>query len=387
MSLRKNTNIMDKSIIHSKPLTKVNTSKRIVFADGLRGFAALWVVFFHMSEGKHIENFKTLLPEWVFAIVFDAGHLGVAVFFVLSGFVMALIVQQATVNRTYARQFLVRRMIRLTPPYFFAIFITLILAFVKAKALALAYIFPGFSAIFAHIFYVQELFSIPHFNIIFWTLCIEVQFYIAFILIFLTADTFNARFSIFNARIVLVGLASMIALLWPLGIISTSVWSGGFLGFWFSFLVGVLVCWGMLMEGSYRLFAILFCLVLFVIGWQTDTEMTKAVSLTGLIMSFAEKLGQMNKWLCWRWIQWLAMISYSLYLLHNPITGLAFRIVHLFFLPGLTADIVGMFATLVTCLIGSYITYYLIERPSIRWSHEWSLSMKVQTSTEKREGA
>ena len=93
-------------------------------------------------------------------------------------------------------------------------------------------------------------------------------------------------------------------------------------------------------------------------------------------MSLAGALGRMNTWLNWRWIQWLALIFYSLYLLHNPITGLTYRVVHLLVAPGVMADLVDFVATIAICLLGSYVGYLLIERPCIRWSHAISLSKR-----------
>ena len=111
---------------YSKPATN-----RVAFADGLRGFAAFWVVLYHLSEGKQLEHIKPLLPQSLYAAVFDAGHLGGGIFFVLSGFVMAMTVQQAKVNGVYAAHFLLRRMVRLTPPYYFAIAVTLVMVLLK----------------------------------------------------------------------------------------------------------------------------------------------------------------------------------------------------------------------------------------------------------------
>ncbi len=44
---------------------------RLAFADGIRGLAALWVVFFHASEGGHIDHLKAVLPHWLGRMLFD----------------------------------------------------------------------------------------------------------------------------------------------------------------------------------------------------------------------------------------------------------------------------------------------------------------------------
>lgn len=38
-------------------------ANRFAFADGLRGFAALCVVLFHLSEGHHVQQFKETIPK------------------------------------------------------------------------------------------------------------------------------------------------------------------------------------------------------------------------------------------------------------------------------------------------------------------------------------
>jgi len=65
-----------------------NSTLRFAFADSLRGIAALWVVLFHLSKGDHIDQLIASLPKFLKPILFNSGGLGVAIFFVLSGYVM-----------------------------------------------------------------------------------------------------------------------------------------------------------------------------------------------------------------------------------------------------------------------------------------------------------
>ena len=79
----------------------------------------------------------------------------------------------------------------------------------------------------------------------------------------------------------------------------------------------------------------------------------------------------MDKWLSWSWIQFLGMISYSLYLLHNPLTGATANILRKVFSPGLLTDIVVFISTLSISIVVAWVAYKLIELPSIRLSHRF----------------
>lgn len=86
------------------------------FIDALRGFAALAVVIFYAGAGNHIDR----LPS-AFLVVASYGEFGVAVFFVISGFVIAHSLRDQELTATGVGTFMLRRAIRLDPPYWIAI--------------------------------------------------------------------------------------------------------------------------------------------------------------------------------------------------------------------------------------------------------------------------
>lgn len=89
---------------------------RFVFVDALRGIAALWVVLFHLFATSHLEHLEAALPVPI-AQLLHAGYLGVTIFFVLSGFVIAHSVARHRVDAAFAGWFVVRRSVRLSVPY------------------------------------------------------------------------------------------------------------------------------------------------------------------------------------------------------------------------------------------------------------------------------
>jgi len=345
----------------------------------LRGFAALWVVLYHMSEGHHIPIISTVIPAWLVSILFDAGHLGVPIFFVLSGFVMAYTVKQTPFSGKNANKFLLRRFIRLSPPYYFAIAVALALNLVKAKALGVAALPISLNDVIAHMTYLQLLFSSTEINAVFWTLSIEVQFYFAFAFLIFISDSIYARIQSSDIRLIVFCIFALLAILWPSKILNISLWKGDFLTYWYSFISGVLVCWGYIEKGRSRLVAVFYTVILFIIGITYDNLFTITVAITSLALTIAGIRDTMGKWLSWRWIQSLALISYSLYLLHNPLTGATFNIISRWLPHGLNAELVGLASSLLICILASWITYETIEKTSINWSHAIKLKKQITT--------
>jgi peptidoglycan/LPS O-acetylase OafA/YrhL len=358
--------------IQHLPAKKPNNA-RFAFADGLRGLAAFWVVLFHLAEGHHIENIKIAIPSFTYNVIFGWGHLGVAIFFVLSGFVMALTAHTVKFNFANACKFIARRLTRLAPPYYFAIAFALLFLLLKAKMLHLAYNAPVLIDLFKHALFVQDIFKTPHINIVFWTLCVEVQFYIAFALLVWLADYLEQQFKISNARNIVIVLCCSIALLWPLEFVSTVFWTGGFIGFWYSFLAGVIICWGWLNKGFLLKAAICYCVVLLLVGTINQIDFTIVAAITASLLLLAGLLQKMHVWLNWASLQWLGLVSYSLYLLHNPITGASVRVAKKLFSDGLIADIFSSIIAISACLVVAHLSFLIIERPSINWSHQIKL--------------
>lgn len=342
---------------------------RLSFADGLRGFAAFWVVLFHLSEGQHIDHIKNALPSHIFNVVFGYGHLGVAIFFVLSGFVMALTAHKVKFNFTIATKFILRRLTRLAPPYYFAIAFALIFIFIKSKALHIDYQFTSISIITQHLFFVQDYFQTKQINTVFWTLCIEVQFYIVFSMLVWLADYLSTTYDMIHARSIIIIACCSLALLWPLKLISTTFWHGGFIGYWYSFLAGVIVCWGWSNKNILLKVATLYCCLLLIIGLITKDSFILVAGLTASTILLASALNKMHRWLNWPILQWLGLVSYSLYLLHNPITGASIKIAKMAFADGLVSDIFSMCVSIAACLVTACLSYLLVESPCIKWSH------------------
>lgn len=345
--------------------------RRLAFADGLRAVAALWVVLFHLSEGHHINALRAALPGAVDAVVFDAGHFGVPIFFVLSGFVMAYTTRRAVFDGDYAWRFFARRLVRLSPPYYFAIAVMLGADIVKAVVDPGAGFPYPLGTVLANFAYVQGLLNLPELNTVFWTLGIEVQFYAIFALAqYLSCRLGGDGAAASARRLAVPGALALFCVADLAGWLGTDR-HGSALPFLYAFVAGMFACWG----GTVRFWvapSALFIMVLLTLSLVLKSGFAAVVGVTAALLLVAGVKGAMGRWLAWGWLQRLAVVSYSLYLLHNPATGTVFRLVDRVGHSGVLFNLVGGALSVLVSVAVAALAYRWVERPAIAWSHRLS---------------
>lgn len=341
--------------------------RRLVLIDALRGIASLWVVLFHAHAAGHIAAVAARLPRAAVAALFEVGWVGVPIFFVLSGYVIALSVGKHRVDGRFVLRFVARRSVRLDPPYWASMAIAVAFALASLRFVpGKHYDPPTLGQVAAHVLYLQELLGIREINEVYWTLCQEIQFYLVFCLLLWAVHAQGARR---GALASVFGPALAIAAAFPLLLPPLPV-RGLFLPLWHGFLLGAVAYWVVAGKVGRRWFvafagAIGLALVRAgVEGRGADALQTAAFLATAALLLAAGLRGRMGRWLGWWPLQWLGKISYSLYLIHNPVTGAAFRASHQLLPAGAPGELVG-FAFALACVLGaSWLTWFVIERPS-----------------------
>jgi peptidoglycan/LPS O-acetylase OafA/YrhL len=318
---------------------------RFTLVDALRGLAAISVVLYHATG--QIVALAALMPAWLYVLL-SSGKLGVAIFFVISGFVIAHSLRGASLTVSSAGRFMLKRSLRLDPPYWFAIALTCSIAAVKGTA--------DFTTpqILAHFFYLQDLIGFQAISPIFWTLCLELQFYLVFALLLVTRSK------------AVLGVAFIFSL--PLSVYP--IHDGLFTSLWYGFLLGVAAYKAMPWFAAY---AGALCLIGI---YQRDAFMLICVA-TALLLFMASMLGTLTTWLNWRWLQFLGTISYSLYLVHNPVTGAVFRIGYVLMPKTPTSEAICWVASILASIFAAWLMWLAIERPSIRLSKQLFSTVKT----------
>lgn len=347
-------------------------SHRFTVIDAFRGLAALSVVLFHAGEGGHITELLTRLPDWV-GWAIKHGELGVAVFFVLSGFVIAHSLHDKPMTAEVFGRFTLRRSMRLDPPYWATILLCIGFAVVASRVVKGRPIETySLQQIAAHAFYLQDILGFPQINTVFWTLCLEIQFYLAYAALLVLGRNDPSEHILGRRTAILLIAVGAISLLWPLGI-GPDLPPGVFLPFWHGFLLGVGAYW----SWKQRKFAPWF------LGYATavsfgaiahNSNFSIACASTALVLYALAAAGRLHVSLNWRWLQFLGLISYSLYLTHGLITGATFRAGYMLTGRSIHTEAIWWPVSIMGCIIFATIMWWIVERPSIAWSRKVKLT-------------
>ncbi len=335
--------------------------------DGLRGISILWVMIFHAG-----------FP------FMRGGFIGVDIFFVLSGFLITLllILEFDGRGRISLRNFYIRRVLRLGPALVcllivYCIVSTLVLDSEKLKSnyvdalIALFYL-----SNWARAFAIHP----PDFLGHTWSLSIEEQFYLIWpvFLIFLLNKSIKrshiamitiliAMFSWFFRLYLLYNDTSPERLYNGLDVRADGLMLGCF--------IGILVGSGyfkdnfrMTLKKILTIIAPVSMICLFIFSivcyWKNPVMFAFGyimVEILAVVLILDAMFGQktmMRKFLSMRWLVWTGSISYGLYLWHYPV----FRLMRAL---GFNLNVIMTAGIGITFIIAT-ISYYGMERPILK---------------------
>lgn len=149
---------------------------RLAGLDGIRGLAALFVVLHHcwlLSFPGFPENTGPVWGSWLIY-----GHLAVVVFITLSGFSLAVAPARSGWQLGGVRRFFRRRAWRILPPYWAALLLSLIIAWMVVSQPDEGP--PTGKSVLVYGLLLQDVFGAPSPNGAFWSIAIEAQLYLLF---------------------------------------------------------------------------------------------------------------------------------------------------------------------------------------------------------------
>ena len=326
--------------------------------DGLRALAVIPVIFFHAG-------FSFL----------SGGFVGVDVFFVISGYLItSIIIKELNNNKFSIKRFYERRARRILPALIFVILISSIISFIFLTKSELGSYFKSVIAtlLFFSNFYFYK--TTPYFQsesdleplIHTWSLSIEEQFYIIFPITLLLFHKFFKRY------IFLMLIFGFVASLFICQFLALK--TGGTLNFYFTFsrvwelALGAICSYILIYKNlSYSTLiknllstigVILITFSIFFFSRQTvfPSFYTLVPTIgTSLIILFADRDTFINKILSIKFLVSIGLISYSLYLWHQPL--LAFGKI---FLDNLS--IINKLILIFLSILMSIFSYFFIEK-------------------------
>jgi peptidoglycan/LPS O-acetylase OafA/YrhL len=315
--------------------------------DILRGVAALAVCLYHFTNG---------LPDFIsddnaLKIIGRYGHLGVQLFFIISGFIIPFSLYKGNYKLNNICTFFSKRILRIEPPYFISIALALLLKYLST--FATLYKGPEFHLdvrnLLCHIGYMCDIFKEDWINPVYWTLAIEFQFYIliAFCYTHIVATKNNY---LFYVGILLLNIPAITSLTnkayifhympyFTLGIVYFRVILNNIKPINFYMLSSLLLLAILLTDGLPQMMISLITLLTIVFVKKSTTPFT-----------------------------FLGNISFSLYLIHTLIGS---RIINLSvnFTQNQGSRIAIIFLALFLSIICAYIFYLLVEKPFMKLSH------------------
>lgn len=364
------------------PLNAAAPATRFVFVDGLRGLAALGIALYHIWRYEPPANSSLpptyLTVEFVPPIVdwlLLRTWIGVQFLLVVSGFVIAYTLRNTWVTPREAVSFVVRRIVRLLPPYWVTIALVLLLHFACVSWWSWPSPFeesPSVSRVLAHLVFLQDVLGETPLSAGIWTVCIEMQFYVVCVLVWWLTQRLPSRSgspppraSTWRLAVVFGPLALMSLVLWNRQD-STEPWVTHFLC---SFFLGMVTWWTLDGTVPRTVFVTTIAVVTAHLAWRWKLE--NALALTAAMSIYiAGRTGHMHDWLNWRWVQFLGRISYSLYLIHYPVSHLVMWLGWRCCSDSPTAAQASLilFLCLTVSVAAGHLLYVLVEAPSGRCS-------------------
>jgi peptidoglycan/LPS O-acetylase OafA/YrhL len=348
---------------------------------GLRGIAALLVAVYHINP--------ELFADGAIGRVVKHGYLWVDLFFVLSGFILAL---------TYADrfsagwagdrwiEFLLRRLARIYPLYFVMLSVSLFY-------MTLSTTLPGAPAVIdwllpttashhpimlgtANLFLVQSWSIGYSFDGTGWSLSVEWAAYVAFPLLVGLALFRGRRMAVALAVAAVAGLVAILFLTSTDGVYHSGpldAWDGrtieplirGLSGFGIGILTFRLTRSEQLVAWMRRDSVTALVTALLAVGFAFGPDVMIYSLFPVLVFCLYANRGWMARMFGCRAIYWLGTISYSIYLVHPYFVLLKRRFAEWLgaAMPMAAADLVASLPTYVVVLVLAALAYHFIEQP------------------------
>ncbi|TYP74694.1 acyltransferase family protein [Paenibacillus methanolicus] len=354
---------------------------RLSWIDAIRGYAAIAVVIYHLweinSRFLHFEAGTTLqrVLEFFIRDGLDIGKIGVVMFFAVSGFVIPYSLLKT--KEFNLLKFVSSRFFRLYPLYWLSIILALVVMGTK---------FGGFQ-IAANATMFQSFIGVEDMLGVYWTLQIELIFYILCALYFLLGIIQKSKSILLNMYFWLIASLMLAAARYVteinLPVALTLALSVMFFG----------MAWrklkqneGTIQVRSVYIWMASFALFMFPISYlaYADEWLQYAMSyIVALVIFLAFSKASQKEF---KISSYFGKISYSVYLLHPVIALPMFNAI----MKTAWGQSLGLYGVIILCLvavvIASSITFRFIEQPCVDYGRKVTNKLIDQFTRRRKRG-
>ncbi len=339
--------------------------ERLPFLDLLRALASQAIVWHHLAFYGPLSDSARDVATSLIDNLSQHARLAVQVFFVVSGYLTAVGLRdrEPSTARGFGR-LIAARYRRIGLPYLGAMLLAIVANEVARHWMDHPSISarPGFGQLIAHVFLVHDLIGYEPLSAGIWYLAIDLQLVVLVGLVFWlsTALAGAERAPLFGrAALALLGVAS---LFWFNRWAKLDHFAIYFMG---AYALGLVAAWvqaGSLRRGLFWAYAGLVVLAIAV-----DFRSRLLVALTtALMLMLGQHFGWLSSWPRAKWVRWLAGISYSLFLVHFPVSLVVNALWSSYLPPTPWLSLLGMCTSYALSMLVAVVFHYEVERRVVR---------------------
>lgn len=345
---------------------------RYAMIDGMRGIGAVAIATYHIFRyGELPSAAQPVVPYFLHTCILN-GWMAVQWFFVIAGFAAVLATRkwQFTVQDTLLH--IVRRTLRLGAVYWFALALTAALTIVAIDGWddrTLNESKPTLGQFLAHLFFLQDILGYESLNTGVWFIAIALQMDMAFIgllwLSYFMARKLEQR-GVAQASpaalAICFGPLTIWSLFWSMGDPGTDIW---FHHFFCMFMLGAIVGWSSLGRLGPCWFWGYAGLIVVQLVTKFSFELMIAL-IAGVVIYACWRNGKLHSWLNVPVLQSLGVLSYSLFVIHYPVSWIIGKLGYQLTGDHAWAATAWLLASLVASLGAAWLLYNYVERPVLQ---------------------
>jgi peptidoglycan/LPS O-acetylase OafA/YrhL len=327
---------------------------------------------------SHIPDLARTLPDAVSFGIATYGHLGVAVLFVISGFIAAHSIAGYRQSGRFFLRFSARRLVQVTPAYYGAIGAAIGVAVLRSVVNRQGVELEGkpFTAgrLIANLAYAPDSPNQSEITSALAVVCVDMACCLVLAGLNSLAYTIT-RLTGRNGYCMVFVPVGVVALVLVLGPIAHNLRPFSWVGLPATFLLGAAVCNASLDRIRWR--TALGFVALYGAGAAIGDAPFKVVAVaTALVIGLAAYGNGVDRWLQRRLFELLGRVSLSLYLTHSFVFSSCSFVVAEFLGTGLSAQVVFVVVALAASLLVAWMTWAFAERPAERWALRISLGRR-----------